>query len=198
VLRLPDRPAVDYQVARDNNSWNDHVLRVRITAGLLSWLRPTTVVDPACGDASVVLAAHRINPIERALLGDISRPNFYRVGTELRPLLPSDLRVACQSIEETLSDPYTFDVVVLTEILEHVEDPYRILKMARERADMLVASSPLFPHDGIVYDTNPEHLWQFSASSFEEMLLATGWKPTVFMPIYFAANTYDYQLVAAK
>lgn len=196
-LRLPDRQPVDYQVARDNHTWRDHMLRVQMTASLLAWLNPVTVIDPACGDGSIVAAAHALRPMEGAYLADISRPNFYKVGTEMRPVLPPNLRVACQTIEETLRDPFTFDVVVLTEILEHVEDPVEILKMARDRATFLVASSPFFM-DEATLDVNHEHLWQFDISGYSEMLEEAGWTGIVTVPIHLTEFMYDFQLWAAK
>ncbi len=154
-LRLPNRNAeFDYQVARDNHVWPDHRLRVQITAALLAWGRPVTVIDPAAGDGSIVAAAHRIHAIDGVYLSDISKPNFYRLGAELRDQFPPNFKAACQTIEEALSGPDHFDAVVLTEILEHVEDPVSILKLARAKADMLIASSPVFLGDEVL-DTNP-------------------------------------------
>jgi hypothetical protein len=196
-LRLPDREPFDYQVARDNRQWPDHVLRMTITASLLSWLRPATVIDPACGDASIVITAHALNPMSGAFLSDISKPNFYRIGTELRPILPEDLFVSCQPLEESLASPGTFDAVVLTEILEHVEDPVEILKMARVRAAMLIASSPVFLDDRTL-DPNPEHLWQFDAAGYQQMLVEAGWETFAFVPIHLTEFPYDFQLWAAR
>ena len=196
-LRLPDRDPVDYQVERSNSQWHDHVLRVQVTSALISWIRPVTILDPAAGDGSIVAASHRLVPIEGAYVADISRPNFYKLGAAMRPLLPPNLRVACQTIEETLADDFQFDVVVLTEILEHVEDPVSILKMARERASFLVASSPVFL-DANHLDSNPEHLWMFDANGYAEMLKEAGWDEFVFIPIHLADFPYDFQLWAAK
>lgn len=189
--------AADYQVTRRNETWRDHVLRTQITGSLISWLHPNTVIDPAAGDGSIVQEAHAINPIDGALLGDISRPNFYLLGAEKRPNLPPNLRVVCQTIEETLSDPYHFDLCVLTEILEHVEDPVDILRRARERADFLVASSPLWVSDQFL-DTNPEHLWMFDAEGYDEMLGEAGWSTIVFIPVHLKEFMYDFQIWAAR
>lgn len=168
-----------------------------ITASLLSWLRPATVIDPACGDASIVVTAHALNPMQGAFLSDISKPNFYRIGTELRPILPEDLLVACQPLEESLAVPGSFDAVVLTEILEHVEDPVDVLKMARVRASMLIASSPVFLDDSVL-DDNPEHLWQFDAAGYQQMLEEAGWHSFAFVPIHLTEFPYDFQLWAAR
>lgn len=197
-LRLPGQRGADYQVPRDNRQWPDHVLRMTMTASLLSWLRPATVIDPACGDASIVITAHALNPMQKALLNDISKPNFYRIGTELRPILPEELQVSCVPIEDALmAAPATFDTVVLTEILEHVENPVDILKMARVRASTLIASSPVFLDDSIL-DDNPEHLWQFDAAGYQEMLTEAGWTTFAFVPIHLTEFPYDFQLWAAR
>jgi hypothetical protein len=190
-LRLPPRPPVDYQVRRDNYTWGDHVLRIQMTGALISWFTPDTIMDPAAGDATIVAAAHRFRPISAAYLSDISRPNFYHFGTTMRPWLPEQVDARCLPIEEALAEDRYFDVVVLTEILEHVEDPVNILRLARERAKHLVASSPLFADEKIL-DRNAEHLWQFDAVGYEEMLKEGGWDPVVFTPISFTNPAYEY------
>lgn len=198
MRRIPGRVPGHYQVMRDNHAWSDHMLRVGLTAQLLAWTQPVTVIDPAAGDGSVVAAAHSLRPIEGAFLSDISRPNFYRLGAELRPSLPPNLRVACQTIEESLADPFGFDAVVLTEILEHVEDPVEILRMARGRATTLIASSPLFASDESEEDPNPEHLWMFDADGYHQMLEEAGWGHVVFVPVNLVEFQYDFQLWVAK
>ena len=70
-LRLPEKAPVNYQVRRDNGHWPDHLLRVQITASLIAWLKPDSVFDPACGDASVVAAAHALRPIRSAHLSNL-------------------------------------------------------------------------------------------------------------------------------
>jgi 2-polyprenyl-3-methyl-5-hydroxy-6-metoxy-1,4-benzoquinol methylase len=162
-----------------------------MTGALISWFRPDTVIDPACGDGTIVAAAHRVRPIAGAYLTDISMPNFYHVGSTMRQYLPGQMTCACKPIEETLSEDRYFDLVVLTEILEHVEDPVGILRMARERAKVVVASSPLFT-DHMTIDRNPEHLWQFDAMGYEEMLKEGGWDPITFIPISFSNPGFEY------
>jgi hypothetical protein len=187
-------------VRRDNFSWADHVLRVQLTGALISWFAPDTVLDPACGDGTIVAAAHRARPIAGAHLSDISMPNFYFVGTEMRGSLPPRTSVGHDSIEDTLAQPDRyFDLIVLTEILEHVEDPVHILRLARSRGANLVASSPLIPDDGKKMDDNPEHLWQFDAPGYSEMLMEAGWEPLVFVPVTLTPPQfiYDFQIWGA-
>ena len=196
-LRLPPRPAVDYQVRRDNYVWPDHILRVHLTAALIAWLQPDTVLDPACGDGTIVAAAHRVRPIVAARLADISKPNFYYVGSQMRGVLPDQMQVQCQSLEASLAMPFVYDLIVLTEILEHVEDPVAILRMARAKARYVVASSPLFIDDSVI-DDNAEHLWQFDAQGYGDMLNEAGWQEIAFIPVHLPDFMYDFQIWAAK
>jgi hypothetical protein len=198
-LRLPGTRGVDYQVLRSNYDWGDHILRVQMTGAMIAWLAPDTVIDPACGDGTIVAAAHRLRPIAGAQMNDISMPNFYHVGTTMRQYLPQNLRVSHDDVAAALSTDAQYDLVVLTEILEHVEDPVGILRLARQRAKTLVASSPLWTDDRVL-DSNPEHLWQFDGMGYEEMLKEGGWDPLAFVPISFSepAYIYTFQLWSAR
>lgn len=193
-LRIADRSAPDYQVARDNTSWADHRLRTRITAEMIAWLEPRFVVDPAAGDGSVVAMAHSLRPIQVAFLGDISAPNV-EIMQDVSAAV--ETFVALGSAEDIL-EPITevADVVVLTEFLEHVEDPAKILRLARQKGKRLVASSPLWAAGGS-FDPNPEHLWQFNAEGYDTLLTETGWKPLAMIPLYFP-TMYDFQIWAAE
>ena len=63
------------------------------------------------------------------------------------------------------------DLWILSETLEHLDDPELVLRLIRERAKALVLSTPV----GADGDTNPEHLWSWSADDVAEMLEAAGW-----------------------
>jgi hypothetical protein len=198
-LRLPPRPPVDYQVRRSNYAWADHVLRVQLTGALISWFCPDTVLDPACGDGSIIMSANRARPISAARLADISKPNCdYIESMEAASYLPAKYSVVCQSVEETLSEDRFYDMIVLTEILEHVEDPVHLMKLARAHAKIVVASSPLIPDDGTM-DDNPEHLWQFDIHGYGEMLEESGWHPITCLPVSLTPPQfiYDFQIWGA-
>lgn len=164
--RLDGNPDHDYQVARSNDEWPIHRLRTKITGGIIAWQAPRTVCDPACGDASLLEAAHALHPIERAYLGDISLANI----TNLQVSFPHE-RFTRDAMQTLLEIPHV-DLILLTEFLEHVEDPDAYLRQAREKADMLVASSPLDEKGG-----NPEHLWGWDAGGYQQMLMDSGWRP---------------------
>lgn len=184
--RLHDRAPV-YEGVRSNYRWRDHVMRLLVTAGAIAWLDPKSILDPATGDASIIKAAHRLAPLEHAHLGDVST-------AQIADLWGQDFGFRC---ELSAGDALEFmrrhkkhDVVVLTEILEHVEEPEELLRLAREKGNYLVASSPLNETDR----SNHEHLWSWTEAAYRQMLIDTGWRPMVYIPIQFSDYPYTFQL----
>lgn len=166
---LGERGKVDYQVLRDNSRWPDHVARSYVTGGLLAWLKPDTVLDPACGDASVVRVALRQWPF-RPTLGDIGKANIRAV----MGYVNGDADYVVGDALELIRGIGKVDVVVLTEFLEHVKDPDEYLRASLDAATWLIASSPeMRPGQR---DRNPEHLWMFDEVGYQEMLEGAGWK----------------------
>jgi 2-polyprenyl-3-methyl-5-hydroxy-6-metoxy-1,4-benzoquinol methylase len=184
--RLERVGRVDYQVSRSNDQWADHRARTLVTAGLIAWMQPELVCDPACGDGSIVLTANRLAEIDTAVMGDISRPSIERLE------VPDLWHKVVGAIETTLTyRDLDWDVTVLTETLEHLEDPDGVLQMARRRSRALVASSPCMRPGQV--DDNPEHLWMFDASGFQEMLKDAGWDDVHHTVMKFH-TMYDFQV----
>ena len=194
--RLHPTDSPDYQVARSNSEWPEHVLRANITGAMIASLTPSSIIDPACGDGSVILAAHKIYPILRAVLSDVSAPNMLGLQTCVDAhLTPYQTELATLSIEQILTRKVPYDVIVLTEILEHLPDPDTILRLARKRARSLVASSPeMRPGQE---DWNPEHLWQFDGEGYEQMLVEAGWRAIQKTHLTFR-TTYNFQIWIAE
>lgn len=165
-----DHGPVNYQVARDNHKWPDHEARTLVTGALIAWMRPESVLDPACGDGSIVLASMQHHNPQRVYLNDISIPSISRLKD--RGLLPN-IDLGTYDIEEAIVRFPNAQMLVLTEVLEHLEDPDRVLALARKHSSMLVASSPEMRRGQT--DDNPEHLWQFDGVGYREMLEQAGW-----------------------
>jgi 2-polyprenyl-3-methyl-5-hydroxy-6-metoxy-1,4-benzoquinol methylase len=177
-----------YQVVRDNFIWNDHILRTYCTAAAIAWLKPETVCDPACGDGSIVEAAHQLSWIETAYLSDISKPNIERVKLlDVAGDLVADVGNALDMMVDA-------DVIVLTEILEHVEDPDSLVREARVHGKYLVASSPL----NETSSGNHEHIWGFSKQDYSDMLTGAGWTPIAYQELSPDPFYYTFQLWVCK
>ena len=182
-VQLNRQTAIDYQIQRSNEAWADHRARTQVTGALIAWLRPMTVMDPACGDGSIVAAADRAWSIAKGYLGDISAPNI----ASLTMHFP--VQTAVCDITEALDVFPDVDVIVLTEVLEHLPDPDLVLALARRKGAFLVASSPEMRAGQL--DINPEHLWQFDREGYREMLVATGWTPMQYTFLHFESE-YDF------
>jgi hypothetical protein len=161
---LDGDPHHDYQVVRSNDDWAIHKLRTLVTGGLIAWLRPEIICDPACGDASLLSAAYDLRPFTKAYLGDISIPNIKHLDVRF----PHEAHAG--DATETLGVIPIVDLVILTEFLEHVPDPDAMLRLARRKSSMLVASSPLGEEGG-----NAEHLWGWDGEGYQKMLVEAGW-----------------------
>jgi hypothetical protein len=77
-----------------------------------------------------------------------------------------------------------FDATLFVDVLEHVENPWELLRTARSVSQYLIVRQPLlanwsrFFHDN--YRDQREtwgHISLFNCRSFADMTLATGWKP---------------------
>lgn len=188
--RLTPRKEPDYQVQRSNFRWDTHIERLLVTGSMIAWLKPETICDPACGDGSVLEAAYRQRPFVEAYLGDISAPNIERLDVTF-PVI----RARATAIGDTFLLAPHVDVVVLTEILEHLEDPDAILRLARSKGTTLVASSPLDPYPD---PTNDEHLWDFDEAGYEEMIKDAGWTPTSHIVLTWPRLPYGFQIWTAS
>lgn len=71
-----------------------------------------------------------------------------------------------------LPDAEFGDVVVMTEVLEHLADPHGALRRLRDRADHLVCSSPWNERPGMHSDC---HAWAWDIDGYPRMIEDAGW-----------------------
>jgi len=65
------------------------------------------------------------------------------------------------------------DIVVMTEVLEHVADPHGVLRWLKgSGVPVIVCSSPLNENQ---HNHSPEHAWAWDTQGYAEMLAAAGW-----------------------
>ncbi len=76
------------------------------------------------------------------------------------------------------------DTIYLVDVLEHLEDPWSLLRICRTVAEYVVVRQPLlenyarFRHNDYASQRmNWGHITMYNARSFDDMMLGCGWKP---------------------
>jgi hypothetical protein len=64
------------------------------------------------------------------------------------------------------------DVVVMTEVLEHIANPHGVLRRLRSRSKSLVCSSPWNEN---LNNHSPEHAWAWDLEGYASMIQSAGW-----------------------
>lgn len=163
-----------YAFPHDHTKWDDHIHRVQET---IRFARETVfsvdeprVIDLSCGDATIARALD-LFPI----LGDFA-PGYEFHGP----------------IEKTIKTLGKVEnsVFVLTETLEHIDNPYEVLAQISETSDHLLVSTPI--HDGAI-DENEEHYWSWDREGVEVFLRAAWWEPQSYREVYSGMG-YRYGL----
>jgi hypothetical protein len=160
-----------YRAPHDHRRWRDHHLRVDVTIAVARWMAGDGVAaaaDLSCGNGAILTAT----PAEVKHYGDIA-PGYQYHGP----------------IEQTIDQIPKINLMVCSETLEHVDDPDFVLARMRERAGMLVLSTPV----GAWGDTNPEHYWAWSREDVEDMLKAAGWHQHVYATADFTPMGLPYE-----
>lgn len=148
-----------YAKPNDYTHWQYHVCRVNLT---ISWglnyftKNEGVVVDLSAGQRPDIAYAFSDNPI----LGDYA----YRDGYQLHG-----------KIEDTIKsfNEGSIDLFILSETIEHVSDPFSLLREIRHRSKKLILSTP----DGETTPHNHEHYWGWDVEGMRSVLHQTGWNP---------------------
>lgn len=202
-VRIRDHSEVNYQVPRRNVNQVDHIARTNVTAGMIAWYKPSSVLDLACGDGSLTTTADSLHHIDRAQFVDISRPSIDDLCIRYADRMhPAGARSGWNAaVSDALSwleeDDEVFDLVVLSEMLEHFPDPDDIVRRCANRAKILVASSPLI-REAHGDDGNPEHLWAFDEDGYKSMLEGNGWLTETLTTLAFRDYIYTFQIWTAR
>jgi hypothetical protein len=155
-----DELAEVYTHPYDHTRWSDHIQRVAFTQQFIREVLAerdlTSVADLSCGDAAIPLGVGLQR--HKVFLGDyVEREGYDYHGR----------------IENTIISVPDVDLFILSETLEHIDDPVALLKLIRARADTLVLTTPLGEQD----DGNPEHYWGWDRDGVESVLELAGWWP---------------------
>ncbi|MFD9949831.1 hypothetical protein ACFWYW_55820 [Nonomuraea sp. NPDC059023] len=143
-----------YRTPHDHRRWRDHHLRVDATIAVARWMASdglASAADLSCGNGTILSAV----PAATRHFGD------FAPGYEFRG-----------PIEQTINELPNVDLFICSETIEHLDDPDAVLRQVRDRARMLVLSTPVDAWN----DTNSEHYWAWSREDVEDMLQAAGWR----------------------
>ncbi len=92
----------------------------------------------------------------------------------------ADVRQA--AVEDLPFDALSFDVLLATDVIEHVDDDVAVLReLRRVAADdaRLILTVPAYQWLWSTHDESVHHRRRYTAGRLRERVLATGWAPTV-------------------
>lgn len=157
------------RAAADHLNQPEHVGRLLVVAGLVNDLLfrhgyDQTVIDYGCGNGGLISLLHGRNVR----------------GFDFTPANVAAAQAAGRNVEHRnfVEHPEPSDIAVMTEVLEHMDDPHGFL--AALDAPTLVASVP----NGETPDNHGDcHLWGWDADGFLTMLTGAGYSPARFVPL---------------
>lgn len=146
-----------YAKPHDHRLYPDHQPRVDAAIRLGAQVYPRTVADLSCGNAAIATALREQLGAE-LYLGDLAPGYAYR-----------------GPIEETIQQIPHVDLFVCCETIEHLDDPDKVLRAIRDKADHLILSTP----DGEFDQGNPQHVWGWDGEAVQQMLIDAGFTPDI-------------------
>ena len=186
-FHTPERLAEIYDHPYDHTRWADHRRRIEwtIAAGvaLVERLQQVSLVDLSCGDGAVL----------RGIQAGVKHETHRTYGD----LVQADHVDLIGPIESSILyfNPATRakQMLVMTETLEHLEDPDEILRLARWGFESLLISTPIDETDA---HGNEEHYWSWGVDDVRQMLEEAGWVPDSFDRL--DTPFYNFQLWGCK
>lgn len=149
-----------YDHQYNHTQWQDHKDRIQSTIGFINKFvkgkKFKTIADLSAGDAAIINAID----IPNKIIGDFY-PAFEYQG----------------KIEDTIEQIDPVDVFILSETLEHVDNPLEVLKQIRNKTKYLIISTPQDNWD----DDNEEHYWAWDKDGVEELLNDAGFEAIDYM-----------------
>lgn len=159
-----------------------HRDRLLLTAEFANWLATThelcTVSDLGCGDGGLLFL--------------LAGQGFTAAwGYDLSPEAVKGARergVDAVQLDVVNGRPRLGELVVVTEILEHLIDPHAYVRRLSEGASCLVASSPWNESDASHYEF---HTWAWDRDGYRALFEDNGWRVVRQEPVH------GFQVVAA-
>jgi 2-polyprenyl-3-methyl-5-hydroxy-6-metoxy-1,4-benzoquinol methylase len=129
----------------------------------------TVIADLGCGDGGLLQQIRHILPSDIDVYGYDFQPSNVDGWRE------RDLLDVCQSLNvvKEWDRVVNADIYVATEVLEHLEEPYDLLRKIRQRGASLVCSSPWMEHEGNI---DACHNWAWDMPGYVSMLEECGFR----------------------
>jgi hypothetical protein len=168
-----------YATPHDSSRWEDHNIRVaetiRIAKEQVPWHPNSTIADLSCGDARIARGLGL--PDSHLFLGD------FAAGYQFQG-----------PVEQTIEQIPEVSAYILSETLEHLDDPLTALRKIRTKTDYIIVTTPHAKWD----DNNPEHYWAWDGEGVISLLAEAGFLSKHFEILPLAHYYYDFQVIVAK
>lgn len=172
--------------------WPDHIERVAASVDFivrhggpaLAGPLAATVADLSCGDAAIA-GGVRAKTGCRLVLSDLVD------GGQADAVSPLDCTGPIEQTAEHLLADGEAHLVIVSETIEHLEDPEAVLRLLRPKTERLFVSTPL----GETADDNPEHYWGWDAEGVYDLLTDCGFDPVACETFHpeFEGSPYTFQ-----
>jgi len=155
--------------------WNTHVIsgHQRLTF-IKEHHIPGRILDVGCGEGGFSIALSRL-PSNHVWAIDIQ---------DSPPMLKQPyIHFEVMSLYDIPESYGLFDTIIIMEVVEHIEEPERALRLLHEHLKtpgVLLVSTPWVD----TYDFEEDHIWRYDPESFEELFEGmeyTTWKDDIFM-----------------
>ncbi|MBI5122794.1 class I SAM-dependent methyltransferase [Candidatus Roizmanbacteria bacterium] len=147
-----------------------------VLIGELKDLKPESILDTGCGEG-FTLAKLKKAKIGKKLEGIEYMDEAIQIGKKINP----EILIKKGDIYKLPYIDNSFDLVLCTEVLEHLEDPGKALKelkrVAKKYVVLTVPNEPLFTIQRVFrgknilgFGAHPEHIQHWSSRKFKEFV----------------------------
>lgn len=152
-----------FQPIKEEHAFQIHrfIPRVAWAMDIAKKIKPTSILDLGCLDGSALLTLASV-PSVKALVGVDLSEHGIKIAKERAKSVPKNMRFIKSDIEsylETTDDK--FDMIICFEVIEHVKDPDRLIKLIdRVSNGQVLISTPDFeaPNYGKDDEQNKCHI----------------------------------------
>lgn len=151
----------EHRERADHLSQSDHNPRLRAAAEMVKDLDPASVVDLGCGDGGLLKLLNNFGITAWGY--DFSPANVDAAIDE------RNVDVQQIDVFNIRTVPRWGQVVVMTEVLEHLADPHDVLEWVSENCDYIVVSSPSGENPALG-PTDECHIWSWDWEGYHDLV----------------------------